>query len=154
MGIRCCLAADASARSGFILSPECSSRDSSTRCILINSGNLLDPLQDKLFYLADESAIIRKPFRPFYLQVLIARKSLFDGARMTFRLPIRRIHSEAHAKQDILITRGGKHFGVARKILIAGRSITPQLDLVLQAIRNARGIAVVDPETRILALAE
>jgi len=114
----------------------------------------LDPLQAEFFYLADEIAIIRKRLRPFHLQAFIASKSLLDGGRTPIRLPIRRPHSEAHAKEDILITRGGKHFGVAHEILIAGRPIAPELDLVFQAIRNALRIAVIDPEPRVLALAE
>jgi len=121
---------------------------------LINPAQVLDPLQAKFSYLADEIAIVRKRFRPFNLQALVARKGLLDGGRTAIRLPIRRIHPEAHAKKDILITRGGKHFRVARKILIAGRSIAPEFDLLFQAIRNARGIAVIDPEPRVLAPAE
>src|SRR5260221_12605924 len=109
---------------------------------------ILDPLQAKLSYLADEIAIVREGLRPFDLQALIASKCLLDGARMARRLPIRRIHSEAHAKKDILITRGGENFGGARKILISRGSIGPEFELVLQAVRDTRGIASIYPEPR------
>src|SRR5882724_2212986 len=101
---------------------------------------MLDPLQAKFSYLADETAIVWKCLCPLYLQALVVRKGLLDGPCIAIRLAIRRSHFEAHAKKDILITRGGKHFGVAHEILIAGRSIAPEFDLVFQAIGNARGI--------------
>jgi hypothetical protein len=55
------------------------------------------------------------------------------------------LNREAHPVQDVLPAGGREHFLDARKIAARGRARAPQLQQFLQALRNRRGLAVLDP---------
>jgi hypothetical protein len=65
-----------------------------------------------------------------------------------------RAGAKTHAIEHVLIAGGREHLVRTGKVVLAGRCIAPQHELVLQVLRDGRGIAVVAPECGVAAFRE